>query len=292
MEPEHQQQQAEMARSRDLRRQRRADGCSSSSGGDSGDGDNACWICLLEGTPSKPVEFPCACPRGVHPSCLSRWQLQSAGREEETTCRFCKCVLPDWRHVLSPPALLPAPSDPVMAIVYQGQVVRLQVKPGKDGQDDFKRQIRKIFNLPDEVELCVSFDCKAPGTGERLKLHGMESYSAAMYCASVAAGERLAKQSKHEVPAAAAATGPASPVATAAHGHGGPADHPHSHSRRQHAATGPGARPTHQQLQEEVATEAAFAGVGTTPGGGERRKMSAGLLSLFKGIGPRMAATS
>lgn len=238
----------------------------------------------------------------------------------------------------------------------------LQVKPGKDGQDDFKRQIRKIFNLPDEVELCVSFDCKwvrpppqapayvgslwvpvvgvvakvcpsassasrpwplptprrapgptcrcnamydadltlttrapsldslptyltpphpdnrAPGTGERLKLHGMESYSAAMHCASVAAGERLAKQSKHEAaPAAATASSPA-----ATHGQGGPAGHGH----RNTTAEGAGARPMQQQHQE-VAAEA---GVATTPGGGERRKMSAGLLSLFKGIGARAAA--
>ncbi len=47
-----------------------------------------------------------------------------------------------------------------MAIVYDGRVVRLQVKPGKDGQDEFKRQIRKIFDLPDDVELDCTFDCK------------------------------------------------------------------------------------------------------------------------------------
>lgn len=40
--------------------------------------------------------------------------LLCSNPREETTCRFCKHVLPDWRHVLSPPALLPAPSDPVM----------------------------------------------------------------------------------------------------------------------------------------------------------------------------------
>ena len=81
-----------------------------------------------------------------------------AYRREELACRFCKQILPDWRSALTPPTL--PQSNPVMAIVYNGRVVRLQVKPGKDGQEDFKSQIRKIFELPDDVELDCTFDCR------------------------------------------------------------------------------------------------------------------------------------
>ncbi|GLI60308.1 hypothetical protein VaNZ11_002424 [Volvox africanus] len=154
--------------------------------------EDVCWVCL-EGSSdlSGAMEHPCACPRGVHAKCLARWQLQSAGREEERYCRFCKLELPDWRDILTPK--VPA-APPVMAIVYDGKVVRLQVKPGREGQLEFQRHVRRAFNLGDDVELDCVFDCRAPGTGEKIKLRGLESYSAAMHCAAVAAGERIAKQ--------------------------------------------------------------------------------------------------
>ncbi|GIL91947.1 hypothetical protein Vretimale_18554 [Volvox reticuliferus] len=154
--------------------------------------EDVCWVCL-EGSSdlSGSLEHPCVCPRGVHAKCLARWQLQSAGREEERYCRFCKLELPDWRDILTPK--VPA-APPVMAIVYDGKVVRLQVKPGREGQLEFQRQVRRAFNLGDDVELDCVFDCRAPGTGEKIKLRGLESYSAAMHCAAVAAGERIAKQ--------------------------------------------------------------------------------------------------
>lgn len=59
--------------------------------------------------------------------------------------------------------------------------------------EEFQRQVRAAFGLGDDVELDCVFDCRAPGTGEKIKLRGLESYSAAMHCAAVAAGERLAK---------------------------------------------------------------------------------------------------
>ena len=48
-----------------------------------------CWICLEagggggggEGEPA--MLLPCKCPRPVHPKCLARWQLQSAGKTGE-----------------------------------------------------------------------------------------------------------------------------------------------------------------------------------------------------------------
>ncbi|EFJ50460.1 hypothetical protein VOLCADRAFT_58469, partial [Volvox carteri f. nagariensis] len=152
--------------------------------------EDVCWVCL-EGASevSGVLEHPCACPRGVHAKCLARWQLQSAGRDEERYCRFCKSELPDWRDILTPK--VPA-APPVMAIVYDGKVIRLQVKPGREGMLEFQRQVRRAFNLGEDVELDCVFDCRAPGTGEKIKLRGLESYSAAMHCAAVAAGERIA----------------------------------------------------------------------------------------------------
>ncbi|KAG2496561.1 hypothetical protein HYH03_005384 [Edaphochlamys debaryana] len=152
--------------------------------------DDACWVCLEAATEASPLEHPCQCPRGVHAKCLARWQLQSAGREEERLCRFCKHTLPDWRSILK--TQVPA-AAPTMAIVYNGKVVRLQVKPGREGMEEFQRQVRTAFDLGEDVELDCVFDCRAPGTGEKIKLRGLESYSAAMHCAAVAAGERLAK---------------------------------------------------------------------------------------------------
>ena len=60
---------------------------------------DACWVCLdVEGQPGDGSLFqPCNCPRVVHPLCLARWQLRSAGRDEEKRCRFCRHQLPDWR---------------------------------------------------------------------------------------------------------------------------------------------------------------------------------------------------
>ncbi|KAG2424213.1 hypothetical protein HXX76_014744 [Chlamydomonas incerta] len=178
--------------------------------------DDACWVCL-EGSSEAAgrLEYPCACPRGVHAKCLARWQLQSAGREEERACRFCKQALPDWRDTLTPK--VPA-APPVMAIVYDGKVVRLQVKPGKEGMEEFQRQVRTAFGLGEDVELDCVFDCRAPGTGEKIKLRGLESYSAAMHCAAVAAGERLAKMGSggSSSSSAAASGGSSSALAGAA----------------------------------------------------------------------------
>ncbi|PNH11841.1 hypothetical protein TSOC_001276 [Tetrabaena socialis] len=180
--------------------------------------EDACWVCLEGPSPSAGVlEHPCACPRGVHAKCLARWQLQSAGRDEECHCRFCKHELPDWRDILSPK--VPS-APPVMAIVYDGKVVRLQVKPGKEGMEEFQRQVRQAFNLGEDVELDCVFDCRAPGTGEKIKLRGLESYSAAMHCAAVAAGERLAKMktARPALPASAAAAAPPPPGTAVAAG--------------------------------------------------------------------------
>lgn len=55
--------------------------CSPSSCCSSEDGP-CCWICLGGSDGGEPLLQPCSCPRHVHRSCLSRWQLQQAGKDE------------------------------------------------------------------------------------------------------------------------------------------------------------------------------------------------------------------
>ena len=61
---------------------------------DSQEEQDVCWICLDDSTGETGKETmmsPCLCPRRVHPKCLARWQLQQAGRPEETHCRWGDC---------------------------------------------------------------------------------------------------------------------------------------------------------------------------------------------------------
>lgn len=41
--------------------------------------EECCFICLADGTPDRPLQRPCPCPRPVHATCLARWQLNKAG---------------------------------------------------------------------------------------------------------------------------------------------------------------------------------------------------------------------
>ena len=67
---------------------------SHSSSDSSGSGDSpVCWVCLSD---EGSLTQPCSCPRHSHAACLARWQLQSAGRLEQTHCRFCNESLPEW----------------------------------------------------------------------------------------------------------------------------------------------------------------------------------------------------
>jgi hypothetical protein len=73
---------------------------------------------------------------------------------EERLCRFCKHELPDWKSVLSGPALPPA--DPVMVVTLGDVVHKIRVRPGEEGQRNFQRDIRRLFNIPDGVDFEVS----------------------------------------------------------------------------------------------------------------------------------------
>lgn len=151
--------------------------------------NEACWICLDSGEAGDMLIQPCSCPRHVHSKCLARWQLQSAGTKEETRCRFCDQVLPDWRPNITPEHLRPA--VPVMSIHFNNNTYWLEVHPGPDGLRRFQSEVRQLLGLKDNQEFDITFECKVPGTaGSRCELKGLNAFDAAVYCASITAAER------------------------------------------------------------------------------------------------------
>ena len=121
-----------------------------------------CWICFDASRDDQPLESPCRC-KGLkaHRLCLARWQLQQAGKAEERTCRFCKDELPDWRetHQGLPKA------TPIMTVVHEGVTHQVAVEPGKEGQEKFKADIRRIFGLSEQDAIQLTFGCRVPGSG-------------------------------------------------------------------------------------------------------------------------------
>ncbi|KXZ51012.1 hypothetical protein GPECTOR_14g253 [Gonium pectorale] len=173
--------------------------------------DDMCWICLDDTKDKDPLINPCKCPRKVHPRCLARWQLQQAGRLEETNCRFCQCNLADWKTSLTPENLKPEVQrvQPIMVVYFEGQIHRIPVKQGPDGLKEFTLRIRELFRLPEDVDISLTFGCKEPLSGQHLKLEGIGAFDAAVHCASVAAAER---QQKLKSGGGAASVGGAAPA--------------------------------------------------------------------------------
>lgn len=83
---------------------------------------------------------------------------------EERFCRFCSEEFPDWKDSLTPSDL--KPSTPIMAVSVRGKVHKLRVKPGPEGKEDFKRQVRQLLGYDDTMEFDVIFECKTPHSGE------------------------------------------------------------------------------------------------------------------------------
>lgn len=148
------------------------------------DQDDVCWICLDPAGPFGQLERPCACPRSVHAMCLARWQLHSAGRDEERTCRFCHTELRDWKPVMTE-ATGAKVVTPYMRVSFNGKTYKVQVQPGPEGAAAFERQIRSLLQLPEGLEFDVIFHCRAPGTGDKLQLQGLNAFDAAVHCASL-----------------------------------------------------------------------------------------------------------
>lgn len=149
----------------------------------SGD-DECCFICLGN---EEPLIKPCRCLT-CHQSCLARWQLQSAGKEEESKCRFCKQPLPSWKAAF---ADLSGEAAPVMSIQFSGHTYWLQVKPGQPGVEQFKDDVRRLLGLTAEQAFDITFECRVPGADEsKMELQGLCAYDAAVYCASLSAARR------------------------------------------------------------------------------------------------------
>eukprot|EP00798_Chlamydomonas_sp_ICE-L_P000002 gene2-12806_t len=153
-----------------------------------------CYICFAGSSHEDPLKSPCKCPRPVHLRCLARWNLQSAGGEEEQRCRFCLSKLPDWKETLSTVDV--RKEAPVMALKFEGKVYKMRVRPGPECLADFQRKVRSIlgFNINDGFE--VSFEANL--NGETIRLSGMNSYAAATHCAAITAAERRKNATAHK----------------------------------------------------------------------------------------------
>ncbi|KAL4451673.1 hypothetical protein ABPG75_007335 [Micractinium tetrahymenae] len=164
---------------------------SSGGGGD----EDCCWICLGSSDDEALVQ-PCRCPRLSHRSCLSRWQVQQTGREEEQYCRFCAAQLPSWQEAYDslPKAI------PTFTVVHNGQTYSMPIQPGEAGRRAFEESIRQIFGLGEE-EIVLTFGCRLPGCQDELTLQGSQCFDAAVYLASLAAGQRKLKQQQQAAPA-------------------------------------------------------------------------------------------
>ena len=145
-----------------------------------------CWICLDE---NGELVKACNCPenRVVHKNCLARWQLQSAGNDEEYACRFCKGKYPDWKEILTPVK----PAIPVGSVHFNDIVYKIKVTPGD--RQGFIKKLSIITHLSEsELEnVGIQFECKAPTeTQETLEFKGMSAFDAAIHCASITAAKR------------------------------------------------------------------------------------------------------
>lgn len=164
-----------------------------------------CYICL-DSDPRGLVR-PCGCPKHVHRRCLAKWQLRCAGKHEETSCRFCKEVLPDWRSELTPGGLdLTSPVHIVMAVILEGVEHRFNVEPGDDGRKKFESAVRTHFDVAQDHGLEFTFECNEPPASapdvsqsacdavsrksNAISLDGVNAYDAAFHCASITAAMR------------------------------------------------------------------------------------------------------
>lgn len=116
------------------------------------------------------------------------------------------------------------PVDPVMVVSLNGQFVKMRVRPGPEGMEQFRQQVRELFGIPPGVDFECSFRCKAP-SGDTIQLEGLASYEAATHCASLLAAQRLARRSTHST-----STGSGSSHHSSSSGYTDLHSHSHSYS--------------------------------------------------------------
>ena len=109
---------------------------------------------------------------------------QQKNRSEERVCRFCHTELRDWKPVMTRAAGAKVVT-PYMRVSFNGRTYKVQVQPGPEGAAAFERQIRSLLQLPEGLEFDVIFHCRAPGTGDKLQLQGLNAFDAAVHCASL-----------------------------------------------------------------------------------------------------------
>ncbi|KAG1677485.1 hypothetical protein FOA52_001941 [Chlamydomonas sp. UWO 241] len=147
---------------------------------------------------------------------MARWQLHSAGRQEEVACRFCSATLPDWRRVLGKSA---APQlDPLslpdrlrsgaseggqqqqqagdsdesesytvsyMRISYNGVSHKVRVFSGEGGRAQFVEDCRRLLHIPLDIDFDIVFHLREPVSGRDLSFHSLAAYDAAVAVAAL-----------------------------------------------------------------------------------------------------------
>ncbi|GLC36113.1 hypothetical protein PLESTB_001379300 [Pleodorina starrii] len=172
--------------------------------------EQSCYICLQEGTDTKPLLTPCACKgRPVHRECLARWQLHSSGKSEEKKCRFCDREYDvDWQSTLLDSDELneDTPKPLMAAVVFNNTVYKIPILPGPEGKAAFKRKVNELFGLSNRM-FEVAFEVKLQE--DKVNLRGLSAYEAATRCAAMSArraASAIAADTAHDAPSAATAT--------------------------------------------------------------------------------------
>jgi hypothetical protein len=128
----------------------------------------------------------------VHPQCLARWQLQQAGKQEETKCRFCNSQLLDWKDAIIPDDVKPyyACTKVTMRLLFEGRTYYIKTSSGDAGKQEFITAIRQLCNIDDDVDFDLNFSVREPVGDNDIQLVGHDAYDAAVKCGRIAAAMR------------------------------------------------------------------------------------------------------
>lgn len=149
-----------------------------------------CWICY--DTCSRS-DVHCKCPnRHVHRACLARWQFESIGSPESTTCRFCNEPLGDWKEHLPVDVKNKGALDNKVVIniqlVHNNQVMETisSNQPIEEVMTIIKQRLQQA-----DPYTYMCFQVEHPITRQPMRLMGAEHLETALYCARVKCARRL-----------------------------------------------------------------------------------------------------
>lgn len=153
---------------------------------------DCCWICLEQGPlhSQEPIKV-CTCPTKVHPLCLIRWQIQSCGREEECSCRFCHGALPCWKehvwkqfgvhnmkHTVYPRILLD--------FGEHQKIIKVPLILGSYDVNNATTQFKAALAPFHSSVAHYSFVCKNPfSPREEIRLAGLQGLETALFLSSI-----------------------------------------------------------------------------------------------------------